>query len=170
MRSAGNETPAAGRRSAVSQQSGAMANVLARSTWIPRPIDEVFAFFANARNLERLTPKFLHFQFLTPEPIEMREGALIDYRVRLRGVPIRWRTRIEAWEPPHRFVDVQVRGPYRLWRHEHSFREERGGTRCDDRVEYAAPGGRLVEKLLVDRDVSRIFDYRGEKLVEIFGP
>lgn len=140
-----------------------------RSIWLPRPRDEVFAFFSDAHNLERITPAFLRFQVLTPAPIAMRAGALIDYRLGLRGIPIRWRTEIREWEPPHRFVDVQLRGPYRLWHHEHTFVEENGGTRCEDRVRYQVPGGALVAKLFVERDVERIFEYRAEVMRELFG-
>jgi ligand-binding SRPBCC domain-containing protein len=137
--------------------------------WLPRPPAEVFPFFADAGNLERLTPPFLRFRILTPRPVEMRPGALIDYRLRVHGVPLGWRTRIEAWEPPHRFVDVQLRGPYRLWHHTHSFEARDGGTLCRDVVRYAAPGGWIVDRLFVRRDVERIFAYRAEVLRELFG-
>ena len=143
------------------------------SVWLPRPPEEVFPFFAEARNLEAITPPFLRFEVLTPAPIEMRVGALIDYRLRLRGVPIRWRTRITAWEPNRRFVDEQLRGPYRLWHHDHTFEAERGGTRCHDHVTYAPPGGpilgSLVNRLVVRRDVERIFAYRQTRLNELLG-
>ena len=142
--------------------------VLEREQIIARPRDELFPFFAEARNLEAITPAFLRFQVLTPGPIEMRAGALIDYRIRLRGVPIRWRTEISVWEPPFRFVDRQLSGPYRKWVHEHRFEEVPGGTRCLDRVEYAVPGGPLLEDvvhaLFVRRDVARIFDFRRDAL------
>ena len=137
--------------------------------WVPRPLVEVFEFFSDAFNLERLTPPLLRFNVLTSPPIEMREGLLIDYRLRIRGIPVRWRSEITAWEPPFRFVDEQRRGPYRLWWHEHSFEERDGGTVCRDRVRFAVPGGRLVQKLFVDPDVRKIFAYRGEQLSEIFG-
>lgn len=147
--------------------------VLEREQIIARPRDELFPFFADARNLEAITPRFLQFQVITPGPIEMRAGALIDYRIRLRGVPIRWRTEISVWEPPFRFVDRQLRGPYRKWVHEHRFEEVAGGTRCLDRVEYAVPGGPLIEDvvhtLFVRRDVERIFDYRRETLDRLLG-
>jgi len=133
--------------------------------------EEVFPFFADAANLEFLTPSLLHFRVLTPR-IEMREGALIDYRLRIRGVPVGWRTEIEMWEPPLRFVDRQVKGPYRLWRHLHTFEEMDGGTLCGDVVEYelpAVPGRGLVHKWLVRPDLERIFDYRAERMQERFG-
>ena len=146
--------------------------VLERSLVIARPRDEVFPFFADAQNLERLTPPFLRFRILTPGTIEMRPGARIDYEIRLRGIPIRWRTVIDAWDPPHRFVDRQVRGPYRKWIHEHRFEEVAGGTRCIDRIEYAVPGGpvieRIVHRLVVGPDVARIFDYRAQEMVRAF--
>jgi ligand-binding SRPBCC domain-containing protein len=143
--------------------------VLQREIWLPRPCDEVFQFFSDARNLERLTPDWLHFAVLTPEPIEMHEGLLIDYRLRLRGIPLRWQSEITVWEPPHRFVDRQRRGPYSLWIHAHRFEEKDGGTIACDEVMYKAPGGRLINWLLVRRDVEAIFDFREKKLREIFG-
>jgi ligand-binding SRPBCC domain-containing protein len=136
---------------------------------LPRPRGEVFDFFADAGNLEALTPAFLGFWILTPSPIEMRPGALIDYRLRLHGIPVHWRTEITAWEPPLRFADEQRRGPYRLWVHEHTFEEVDGGTLVGDRVRYAVPGGALVNRLFVARDVRQIFTYRHRRLKEIFG-
>lgn len=133
------------------------------------PLSEVFPFFADAHNLERLTPSFLRFEVLTPAPIEMRPGALIDYRLRVRGVPLRWRTEITAWEPPYRFVDQQLRGPYRAWIHEHRFEEIDGQTVARDRVRYSHVGGSLVNRLIVAPDVRRIFDYRARVLRELFG-
>lgn len=135
---------------------------------LPRRLAEVFPFFAEARNLERITPPWLRLEVLTPGPIDMRAGAVIDYRLRWRGVPLRWRTEIEVWEPPHRFVDRQLRGPYLLWRHEHLFVEQDGQTLAVDRVDYAAPGGRPVHRLIVDRDVRRIFAHRRQALEVIF--
>lgn len=137
--------------------------------WLPRPRAEVFPFFADAGNLERLTPPWLGFRILTPPPIAMSAGARIDYRLRVHGLPLRWRTRIEVWDPPHRFVDVQLRGPYRLWHHTHTFEEGDGGTLCRDVVRYAVPGGALVDRLFVRRDVERIFAFRGEALRSLFG-
>jgi ligand-binding SRPBCC domain-containing protein len=137
--------------------------------WVPRARDEVFSFFADAFNLESITPPWLRFEILTPGPIEMGAGVRIDYRIRVRGLAIRWRTEIMEWEPPHRFVDVQVRGPYRLWRHTHTFEEAGGGTRCRDRVDYWPRGGRVVDRLFVRRDVRRIFEFRRARLEERFG-
>ncbi len=140
---------------------------------IPSAIGAVFEFFADARNLEAITPPWLNFKILTPMPVEMREGVLIDYRIRLRGVPIRWRTRIAAWEPPVRFVDEQLRGPYRLWEHEHRFEPTEGGTRVIDVVRYAVPGwvlSPLVHRSLVRPDLERIFEYRRRRMVELLTP
>ncbi len=137
--------------------------------WLPAPPPELFSFFADARNLEQITPGWLKFSILTPTPIVMRPGALIDYRLRLHGFPVRWRTEITAWDPPDRFVDEQRRGPYRLWIHEHRFVERDGGTLATDLVKYAVPGGRLVERLFVRRDIEAIFQFRREKLRAIFG-
>jgi len=134
--------------------------ILHRESFIERPLEDVFAFFSSARNLERITPPWLSFRVLSPEPIRMEEGRLIDYRLRLRGLPLSWRSRIDAWSPPERFVDRQVKGPYRLWVHEHRFLPEAGGTRVIDRVEYAVPGGDLVARWLVRPDLERIFAYR----------
>lgn len=136
---------------------------------LPRPRPEVFEFFGDAANLQALTPPWLHFQILTPPPIEMKPGALIDYRLRVRGIPLRWRTRITSWNPPHRFVDEQLRGPYRLWVHEHTFEEDGGGTLAMDQVRYSVPGGALANRLLVARDLRKIFAFRHEVLRERFG-
>lgn len=140
-----------------------------QALWLPRARPEVFAFFADARNLEELTPAWLKFRILSPTPIEMRPGAIIEYQIRLRGLPMRWRSEITIWEPPLRFVDEQRRGPYKLWRHEHRFEEKDGGTLCTDRVEYAVPFDGLVHRRLVAPDLARIFAYRREKLAERFG-
>jgi ligand-binding SRPBCC domain-containing protein len=137
--------------------------------WLPRPREEVFAFFADARNLERLTPPWLRFELLTSGTLALGMGAVIDYRLRLHGIPIAWQSEIAVWEPPARFVDVQRRGPYRRWRHEHAFVERDGGTLVRDRVEYAVPGGDLVQKFFVAPDLEKIFAYRHRRLQEIFG-
>ena len=136
---------------------------------LPRPRAEVFDYFGEAGNLQEITPPWLHFRIVTPQPIGMRPGALIEYRLRLHGIPIRWKTGITAWEPPLRFVDEQLSGPYRLWRHEHTFEEIEGGTLVEDRVRYAALGGTLANRLLVARDLKEIFRYRHRKLQEAFG-
>ncbi len=139
--------------------------LLEREQLIAREPTEVFGFFADAMNLESLTPPLLHFSVLTPPPIEMRTGALISYRMRVHGIPVRWLTRIEQWEPESRFVDRQLRGPYRLWHHTHTFEPVAGGTLMRDRVRYAiplGPLGRVAEALFVRRDLERIFDFRRE--------
>jgi len=137
--------------------------------WVERPREEVFSFFADAANLQRITPPWLGFEILTPLPIEMGAGALIDYRLRVRGLRLRWRTRIEEWDPPASFADLQLRGPYRLWHHVHSFEEREGGTLCRDRVRYAVPFDRLVHALLVRPDIERIFAHRREVLRGLLG-
>ncbi|MDP9292228.1 MAG: SRPBCC family protein [Verrucomicrobiota bacterium] len=136
--------------------------------WLPRPLDEVFAFFADAGNLEILTPPWMNFHILTPRPIEMHVGALIDYRLRVRGIPLRWRSEITDWEPPHRFVDEQRRGPYRLWHHEHTFEPREGGTLCRDAVDYAVPFDFVAHRFLVRPDIQRIFEFRQRKMREFF--
>lgn len=136
---------------------------------LPRPRAEVFDYFGDAGNLQEITPPWLHFEIITPKPIHMRPGALIEYKLRLHGIPIRWKTEITAWEPPLRFVDEQLSGPYRLWRHEHTFEEIEGGTLAEDRVRYAVLGGTLANRLLVARDLTKIFRYRHRKLQEAFG-
>ena len=136
--------------------------------WLPHPRNEVFAFFGDAHNLERITPPWVKFAVLTPAPIVMRPGILIDYRIRIHGVPVRWRTEISAWQPPFQFVDEQRRGPYRLWHHTHTFEEREGGTLCRDRVRYWPRGGALMNWLFVRKDVERIFEYRRQRLMETF--
>jgi hypothetical protein len=137
--------------------------------WLPQPLEEVFAFFSDARNLERLTPPWLRFEVLTPGAGPVRAGMLIDYRLRLHGFPIRWRSEITAWEPPHRFVDEQRHGPYRRWVHEHTFETGKGGTLAVDHVEYAVLGGSWVNGLFVAPDLRRVFAFRRKTLLEIFG-
>ncbi|HLO39963.1 MAG TPA: SRPBCC family protein [Phycisphaerales bacterium] len=149
---------------------------LETTTVVPRPIEETFEFFADAGNLEAITPPWLNFEIVTPRPIDMSAGTLIDYRLRLHGIPLRWKTRIAAWEPPFRFVDEQLSGPYRLWRHEHIFENDpagSGGTRMTDRVEYAFFGGPLtplVNRIYVRRDLDRIFEFRRTMLLKLLAP
>ncbi|HZQ45709.1 MAG TPA: SRPBCC family protein [Verrucomicrobiae bacterium] len=137
--------------------------------WLPRRREEVFPFFADARNLQIITPPWLKFQALTPMPVEMKVGARIDYQLHVHGFPLRWQSEITAWEAPYRFVDEQRKGPYRRWVHEHVFEMRPGGTLCRDNVRYAAPGGWLIEQLFVRRDLERIFAFRSKKLMELFG-
>jgi ligand-binding SRPBCC domain-containing protein len=132
---------------------------------VRRPLSEVFAFFANPSNLQLLTPALLNFRILTPTPIAMHEGALIDYRISIRGIPLRWRTRIERYDPMRSFVDIQLRGPYRSWRHTHEFEQRPDGTDVRDHVEYSLPFGplgSLTHALFVRRDLEAIFTYRRE--------
>jgi len=147
--------------------------VLERRQTVTRPRGEVFAFFADAANLERLTPGSMHFHILTPLPIAMRAGAVIDYRIALFGVPLRWRTLIEAFEPDDRFIDVQTSGPYAVWRHTHTFADAPGGgTIVSDHVEYALPFGplgRAVHALFVRRQLRGIFDFRQKVIAGLFG-
>jgi ligand-binding SRPBCC domain-containing protein len=136
--------------------------------WIPRPLDAVFPFFADPRNLEELTPPWLHFRILTPR-VEMRAGARMDYQLKLHGIPLKWQSEITLWEPPFRFVDRQTRGPYRLWIHEHTFQPKDGGTLMRDSLQYAVRGGALVWRLLVAPDLEKIFNYRRSRLELIYG-
>ena len=138
---------------------------LERAQHLPQRPAEAFAFFADALNLERITPPWLHFRVLRPELIELGPGALIEYRLRLHLVPIRWLTRIEVWEPGRRFVDAQVRGPYRRWVHTHTFEPSGDGTLMRDVVDYdlpLGPLGALARRAFVRRDLERIFDFRRE--------
>jgi hypothetical protein len=147
---------------------------LQRNQLVDRPIDEVFRFFADAANLEALTPPFLGFSILTPLPIEMRVGTLIDYSLALYGMPVRWRTRITVWEPGVCFVDEQESGPYALWRHTHEFEAVgNGSTRVRDCVDYRVgmgPLGSLARVLFVGRTLDAIFDFRREATKNLLGP
>jgi len=135
---------------------------------LPRPLEDVFPFFANTDNLQAITPPWLSFRTLTTGEITMKPGTLIDYELRVHGVPMRWQSEIAVWEPPWGFVDEQRRGPYRLWIHEHRFVEKDGGTLAVDEVRYAVPGGALINALFVARDVEKIFEFRTKKLKELF--
>ena len=137
--------------------------ILEREQLLPGNLDDVFGFFADAFNLEAITPPWLRFRVVTPGPIAMGAGTVIEYRLVLHRVPVRWLTRIEIWEPGRRFVDVQIEGPYRAWRHTHSFAARDGDTLMRDTVRYALPWGpigRLAHAAFVRRDLDRIFDFR----------
>lgn len=142
--------------------------VLRREQILEVGIEQAFSFFSRAENLEAITPPWLRFRIVSPGPLEMREGTLIRYRLRLHGIPVSWLTRIDEWDPPRGFVDRQLRGPYRLWHHTHSFEPlgpER--TRMVDIVRYAqrlGPLGSLAEALVVQRDLGRIFDFRRDEI------
>ena len=140
-------------------------------TVIPRPLEEVFDFFSKAENLEKITPPSLSFKILSAGPIEMKKGALIDYRIRLLGIPFFWRTEITEWEPMHRFADKQLKGPYRLWNHEHSFESHPDGTLMRDVVHYGVPGWifeSIVQRLFVGPRVKEIFAFRNESIKALF--
>jgi ligand-binding SRPBCC domain-containing protein len=137
--------------------------------WLPRPLGDVFEFFANAENLEQITPPWLRFRVRSPTPILMREGTEIDYCLRIRGIPTHWKSKIRVWRPPYCFVDEQVRGPYIFWMHEHKFEQDGNATICDDEVNYIPLGGALLNKLFVAGDIRTIFEFRSRRLREIFG-
>ena len=143
-----------------------------RTQIVPRRRAEVFAFFSDAANLEALTPTFLKFKIETPLPIEMRAGALIEYRLKLYGVPVHWQTRIESYEPERQFVDTQLKGPYKVWHHTHTFVELPGGrTEIGDAVNYALPLAPFsaIAHPFVKRALRQIFDYRQKVVAERFG-
>lgn len=137
--------------------------------WLRKPLGEVFPFFSEPGNLELLTPKRLKFRILSRVPADLAAGAEIDCQLRIKGIPVRWRSEITKWEPPHLFIDEQSRGPYRLWIHEHRFKGAEGVTLAEDFVKYAVPGGLVADRLFVRRDLRRIFRFRREKLQAIFG-
>jgi len=136
--------------------------------WLPLPPEKLFPFFADAGNLDAITPPWLDFHIVTPPPIEMRAGTLIDYKLRVHGLPLRWRTRINVWQPPHRFVDEQVSGPYRRWIHEHTFEQRNGGTLARDVVRYAVPLDFFLHSLFIRRDIEKIFQFRAQALQQRF--
>jgi len=136
--------------------------------WFPQTPETLFPFFADAANLELLTQPWLHFRIVS-HPVEMCEGAQITYTLRLHGIPMQWQSEITAWEPPFRFVDTQIRGPYRVWAHEHSLEFCDGGTVMRDHVQYGVIGGSLIQKFLVAPDLSKIFNFRRGRLASIFG-
>jgi ligand-binding SRPBCC domain-containing protein len=143
---------------------------LETSCLVPLSPERVFPFFGEVTNLDRITPPWLRFRILPPFPHELRVGSRIEYALRVRGLPLRWTSEIRVWEPPRRFVDVQVRGPYRLWEHEHTFTPHEGGTLIEDRVSYRVPGGPLeplIHRWLVRPDLERIFRYREEKTPQL---
>ena len=145
---------------------------LEREQWVPSSLQEVFSFFSDAGNLQTLTPKWLRFQILTPQPIEMAPGITIDYRLFWHGIPMHWQTEITRWEPPHQFEDLQVKGPYQLWHHTHRFQAVDQGTRIADSVRYSLPFGvlgRAAHAFSVRQNVEDIFNYRDAKVRALFG-
>ena len=145
---------------------------LRRQQWFPGTLEDVFAFFANADNLGRITPPWLRFTTTTPGPIDIRAGTEIDHIIRIGGIPVRWRTLIKEWNAPHRFVDKQVRGPYSLWEHTHEFTSTGGGVLMTDTVRYKPPLGilgRLAHAVVIRRMVSSIFDYRFAAMERLLG-
>ncbi len=147
-------------------------HVLEFKTKLYRPIEDVFEFFSNAENLNQVTPPDLHFSFLTPLPIKTHVGTLIDYRIKLMGIPFFWRTLISDWEPPYRFVDQQIRGPYVLWHHEHTFEDKGDYILMTDRVNYLSPGWifePLIDKLFIRQQLNSVWAYREKRFTELFG-
>lgn len=148
-------------------------HTLERRQILPVPLGEVFAFFESPENLARITPPRLDFRILTPRPIHMKTGTVIDYTVRWLGMPVRWRTLITTYEPGRRFVDEQITGPYSLWHHTHEFAAREGGTAMTDRVVYMmplGPLGELAHELMVRRQLEEIFDYRAEVIGRLLRP
>ncbi|MGB0717294.1 MAG: SRPBCC family protein [Phycisphaerae bacterium] len=150
------------------KRDGAGYRLLA-TTRIPAPLETVFPFFADAANLEVLTPDFLHFHIVTPQPLEMAVGLNIDYRLRMHGLPMRWRSEITVWEPPYRFMDVQKKGPYRWWRHEHRFIDRGANTIVEDEISYGVPFRMILHPLFIKRDLLTIFNYRLSQMHKILG-
>ena len=146
---------------------------LVQEQFFPNPLDEVFEPFSRAENLQAITPPWLHFQIISELPIEMREGALIEYRLRFHGVPVRWRTEIVTWDPPNRFVDLALHSPFALWHHTHTFEAFEDGTLARDIVRYRVgfgPLGELAHALVVGRDLKGIFDFRREAILDLIAP
>jgi ligand-binding SRPBCC domain-containing protein len=145
------------------------AYLLQTSTIVPLEARRVFEFFGDARNLDRITPPWLHFEIKTEAPFSLRPGSHLEYRIRLHGIPMTWVSEITEWNPPQRFVDEQRRGPYHWWHHTHTFTPVEGGTQVDDHVHYNPRGGALLHGLFVARDLRAIFRYRDMALREALG-
>jgi ligand-binding SRPBCC domain-containing protein len=142
-----------------------------KTTKVPGDLKGVFLFFSKAENLQRITPPWLQFKILSPLPITIEQDTLIDYQIRLYGFPIRWRTKITSWEPPHRFVDTQIKGPYTLWIHEHRFEQTDGHVTIYDHIDYKIPGGivsPILNKFFVKADIEKIFNHRQNVIQQIF--
>jgi hypothetical protein len=136
--------------------------------WLPQSREKVFQFFSDVANLDRITPPWLHFRTVEPGQMEMRKGIVIEHALRIHGLPLRWCSVIKEWDPPSRFVDEQIRGPYRLWVHEHKFEERDGGTLVHDHVHYAVLMDFLLHRFFIRPDIERIFAYRQEQLRALF--
>jgi ligand-binding SRPBCC domain-containing protein len=146
-------------------------HILVKETVINRPLKEVFDFFSKAENLNKITPPDMQFQILTPLPINIQKGTLIDYKIKVNGIPFKWKTLISTWEPPFRFVDEQLNGPYNTWNHEHTFEERDGKTYMKDVVKFKSPGWilePLINALFIEKKVKGIFEYREKMLSEFF--
>ena len=143
-------------------------HIIDQSFTIGQSKEDIFEFFASAENLERLTPPWLNFKILSALPLDMDAGTVIEYQIKLHGIPIRWESEITLWDPPHNFCDVQRKGPYRKWVHEHIFETSDVGTLVRDRVNYEVIGGNLINKLFVKKDLDKIFNYRQATLLSIF--
>jgi ligand-binding SRPBCC domain-containing protein len=144
------------------------AYTLSATMMLPVDRETLFHFFSDAFQLEQITPPWLNFRVITPAPIVIQAGTLIDYKLKLRGFPIRWRTEISTWDPPYSFTDRQLKGPYYLWEHFHTFEEVEGGTLVSDQVNYRSIGGALVHSLFVKNDLLKIFAWRQQKMTERF--
>ena len=141
------------------------------SVLLHAPLEKVYDFFSNAENLNLITPPWLHFQMITPPPISMAEGTFIDYRIKLHSIPLRWRSRITEWNPPRSFIDEQVKGPYMVWKHHHSFYKTEEGTEVKDHVRYAVPGfvfEPVIHWIFVKNHLNKIFSYRRRQLLLLF--
>lgn len=138
--------------------------------FLPQPREVVFDFFSDARNLGLITPAWLQFAVTSNHDLTMRQGLLVDYRIKLHGIPMSWQSEISVWEPSHRFIDEQRVGPYRTWIHEHTFEEVEGGTLVRDTVRYSSRGGPLMHRWFVRPSIDEIFSFRTRKLVELFHP
>ncbi len=145
--------------------------ILEKNTTINKPLSEVFDFFSKAENLNKITPSEVYFKILTPSPIEMKKGTLIDYKIKLNGISFKWKTEITEWDMPYKFADNQVKGPYTLWYHEHFFEEVNGKTIMKDRVSYLSKGwifAPILHWLFVDKKVKEIFEFRERELLKLF--
>ena len=146
-------------------------HILTTTTVINKPLSEIFEFFSNAENLNKITPPDMQFKILTPLPIIIKKGTLIDYKIKVNGIPFNWQTEITEWEPNKRFIDKQLKGPYRVWIHEHTFEEKDGKTIMNDHVQFLSPGWFLepiINKLFIEKKVKGIFAYREKILTNLF--